>query len=797
MSHPDREHLRRSYRPRLWSLCLFLFIGWGILTNISYASTPNAATAPSPSASVPLSPTEAQKLLDTLNNPQERDRFTQTLSLIARSATNAPQPQPGPSTPNQAILPDFHSGVSLLRLQAEQGLNDFLNLFEDFRYISSEVQSQLTSPQKRHSILITLAKVVGVLLISLILERVISLGLNPTVQRLLRRAQSIDKRPLPSSTPESPSAVTGKAENTEALRAADQRRQAETVRFLTRIPYNIGFLFLKLVAVGTFYIVALIAYWLLPWGDLDATVLSIVGYAYVITRCLYLFVEAILAPHTSAMRLFPASDSTALLLVRWWKYLISLPAIIFVISNLGDAHFILLPRGAEALVRALVLIEHILIAIFIWRVRTLVSNFLTPPQDSKNLHLSNFLATVIHLWWIPALFLDISLWIVWAMHRPGGYRWILLTTTYTIGAIAGFRVVAILAYGLQNSLFRIRPSMLERFPNLQERADRYYPLARRILTGILITLTGITLLEIWGLPSYEFFLENPLGNRIFVTGILLLAAISVGVLIWEGVNIFLAQQLSYFDKNGFTSRATRLRTVLPIIRTVMLTLIIIIVTVTTLSQMGINVAPLLTGAGILGAAIAFGSQSLVKDFITGFFMLVEDAIQVGDWVSAGGASGTVENLSIRTVRIRDTYGDLHIIPFSAVTSITNTARGYNKIIIKHQLDLSEDFSRVTAIMSEVVAEMREDEVFGPMIQSDFLDLGVDESSASGAILVGSIQTAPMMKWKVKREFNRRVANRFARAKVNFYTGTSYITTPPDTPFHVANDVEKPSTPPQP
>nr|WP_238379441.1 mechanosensitive ion channel domain-containing protein [Gluconobacter oxydans] len=298
--------------------------------------------------------------------------------------------------------------------------------------------------------------------------------------------------------------------------------------------------------------------------------------------------------------------------------------------------------------------------------------------------------------------------------------------------------------------------------------------------------------EAWGLPTFGFFLHNAVGRHLMDAVLTMLVALTVAVTIWEIINAFLSQQLTRFEKSDQMSRATRLRTVLPIIRTVLLAIIIIIVAVTTLSQIGINVTPLLTGAGIMGAAIAFGSQSLVKDFITGFFMLVEDAIQVGDWVTTGGVSGTVENLSIRTVKVRDINGDLHIIPFSSVSSIANTARGYNQVIVRQQLDLSEDLPRVTAIMAKTLKEMRDDPVFGPMILSDYNDLGVDNSDSGGATLLGSFRTTPMMKWKVKREFYRRITNLLAAENVMFYTGTSYFTTPPGNAMCITADVTLPA-----
>jgi small-conductance mechanosensitive channel len=137
--------------------------------------------------------------------------------------------------------------------------------------------------------------------------------------------------------------------------------------------------------------------------------------------------------------------------------------------------------------------------------------------------------------------------------------------------------------------------------------------------------------------------------------------------------------------------------------------------------------------------------------------------------------------------VRAFDGDLHIIPFSSVTSIANTARDFNQIIVRQTLDLSEDSVKVAQIMKDTIAEMRKEEEFAPVILSDYNDLGVDKSDQDGAVLIGIIKTAPMMKWKVQREFYRRIALRMTQANIKFYVPTAYTTSPPGIPMHLALD----------
>ncbi|OAJ66677.1 mechanosensitive ion channel protein MscS [Gluconobacter cerinus] len=789
-SRTPRQKKRHSF------MAFLVFLTALLATPFSWAETTpaKAAEATVSPTSAPLSAQEAQQLLNVLNDPKQRDSFTHTLSLMARGVKQTDTPAASPASKAATmpdVSPEIDNGLKSVRTQSLGYVHNFLNLFSDLGLVGHWFRSQMLSAETRAPILHAFGIAALVIACGLGLERTIALMLRKPLQNLTLKAQAREVRniqALPETDPAPRPAGTEAHSNSSQTRAEDQRRQVETLRFLSRIPYALGHFLLKALPVLAFLLLAGLAVLVLPLTERTVNVILTLAYSYAGARTLYLLVETGLTPRSPTIRLLPASTPTAFMVTRWWNVLVAAPAIVICLSELG-AQFNLAPRGTDAMIRAVVLVEHVLIAAFIWRIRHIVSNALQPSTVGKKTGMWTVIAAITRLWWVPAMFLDISLWIVWAAHLQGGYAWILKTTGVTIGVLVASRLGAVLAYGLQDRFFRVNPQLVERFPELQKRADRYYPVARMVLTGAILFLTLVAITEAWGLPTFGFFIKNALGRRLMDTALTMLIAATVAAAIWEIVNIMLNRQLSSFETSGQRSRATRLRTVMPIIRTVLLAIIIIIVAVTTLSQIGINVTPLLTGAGILGAAIAFGSQSLVKDFITGFFMLVEDAIQVGDWVTTGGVSGTVENLSIRTVKVRDITGDLHIIPFSSVSSIANTARGYNQIVIKQQLDLSEDLPRVSAIMEKAVKEMRADPVFGPMILSDYTDLGVDQSDSGGATLIGSIRTTPMMKWKVKREFNRIVTNRFAEEGVKFYTPTAYTTTPPGNTmqFKVAND----------
>jgi small-conductance mechanosensitive channel len=181
---------------------------------------------------------------------------------------------------------------------------------------------------------------------------------------------------------------------------------------------------------------------------------------------------------------------------------------------------------------------------------------------------------------------------------------------------------------------------------------------------------------------------------------------------------------------------------------------------TALNQLGVNTAPLLASASIIGVALGFGSQKLVQDFITGIFLLMENAMQVGDWVTVAGVSGTVEYLSIRTVRLRGGDGSLYTVPFSSVTTVNNTNRGVGNAAVKVSVAYDEDLDRVVTVLKEIGAEMRQDPAFADAILNDFEYWGVDVVDGAMISLSGQIRARDSGRWGVQREFNRRMLKRF-------------------------------------
>ena len=242
--------------------------------------------------------------------------------------------------------------------------------------------------------------------------------------------------------------------------------------------------------------------------------------------------------------------------------------------------------------------------------------------------------------------------------------------------------------------------------------------------------------------------------------------------VWEALNAAIERHLARLTREAQVARSARLRTLLPLLRSALLITILIVVGMMVLSEIGVNIGPLLAGAGIVGVAIGFGSQKLVQDLINGIFLLLENAMQVGDTVTVSGLSGTVENLSVRTIRLRASDGGVHVIPFSAVTTVTNVNRGLGNASVNVSVAYHEDTDQVCSVLQEIAAGMRQEEDFAAKMLSDLQLWGVDKVDGASVTIAGQVVCTDSGRWSVQREFNRRMKRRLQELRIEIYNPTS-------------------------
>jgi small-conductance mechanosensitive channel len=228
------------------------------------------------------------------------------------------------------------------------------------------------------------------------------------------------------------------------------------------------------------------------------------------------------------------------------------------------------------------------------------------------------------------------------------------------------------------------------------------------------------------------------------------------------VNLAIERYLSRTGPDGnLIERSPRILTLLPLLRNIVMIALGAVLALVVLGEFGVNIAPLLAGAGVVGVAVGFGAQKLVQDLITGLSMLFENTIAVGDTVKIGEHVGTVESMTLRALRLRDAQGQLHTLPFNAVTSIVNASRDFGHYPFEVNIPYSGDVERSLSAIAAVLADMQGDPALAGDIVAPPELFGVERLGDWSVVLSGRIKTAPGRQIAVQRAFNARIKAKFA------------------------------------
>lgn len=204
----------------------------------------------------------------------------------------------------------------------------------------------------------------------------------------------------------------------------------------------------------------------------------------------------------------------------------------------------------------------------------------------------------------------------------------------------------------------------------------------------------------------------------------------------------------------------RIQTLFSVFRKALIVVIWCVAAMVVLSIVGVNIGPIIATLGVFGLAISFGSQALVRDVISGMFILFENQIRVGDVANINGTGGLVEEINLRTTVLRDLSGTVHVIPNGSINSLANLTKDWSAAVLDIGVAYKEDVDKVLEIIGEVCARMRKDEKFGPMITTDAEIFGVDSFGDSAVVIRMRIKTKPIEQWNVGRELRRRIKYAF-------------------------------------
>jgi small conductance mechanosensitive channel len=427
------------------------------------------------------------------------------------------------------------------------------------------------------------------------------------------------------------------------------------------------------------------------------------------------------------------------------------------------------------LVNVLGLVIALLLIIFILQNREGWSNNIKGRAEAAG-HWMTLRRPLAAVWHLLAIFYVVALYLVLAMRGNDGTVYIVRGTVLTA-------IVLLLVWGLDNAArsltrrgFTVAEEIRNRFPGLQTRVNRYTTAITVLLRLFIGMLATATILEAWGVEVFAW-VASPLGQRVASATVSIGVIIALALITWELLSSLIERQLV----SGVGRVSTRALTLLPLARTALRLILIVLVTLVVLAEIGMNITPLLAGAGVIGLAVGFGAQKLVQDVITGWFILMEDTISVGDVVDLeGGHSGLVERINIRTIQLRDQAGSVHTIPFSSVTTVRNMTRDFAYYVFEVGIAYKEDTDHVIAVLREVDDSMRADDAYKSDILEPLEVLGVERFEDSAVIIKVRTKTRPIKQWDVGREFNRRMKKAFDAAgiEIPFPQRTVYHVTVP-------------------
>ena len=547
----------------------------------------------------------------------------------------------------------------------------------------------------------------------------------------------------------------------DAAAAADGRWT-----WLRRAPLLVGRLLLDLVPIAGFALAALGLFGVVRPLPTTQLVGLTIGQTYIGARVAFAAARTLFSPRSQRLRLIPCSDEAAGAWLSWLRLVLSVGVGGYVLAEAGL--LLGLPWAAyDAIINLTLLAISLLMVQVVLRHRRAVADALRAAPlkpgdepDRARLALRGARNQLANVWHVVVILWLFAGWAVWALALEDGFNRLLRGTLLTLLVVG---VGKALDEGIARLLDRAlspNPDLVKRYPGLPARAATYVPLTKAAIS-VLIGCAGLVLLlETWGLDALGWFAGGTLGGRLLGTlasiGLTLLLALAV----WEAANTAIQRRLARLSRDSHAARSARVRTLLPMLRTVLGGAILVFVVLNALSQLGVNVAPLLAGAGVIGVAVGFGSQTLVRDVITGIFLLFEDAVAVGDVVQLGGLSGVVEHLSIRAIKLRAQDGSVHIIPFSAVTTVTNMTRDFAFAVLDITVSYAEDPDRVADALREVGKEIRAEPKWNALIRDDIDVFGVEKLADSGVMIRARVKTEPSARWSVGREFNRRIKQRF-------------------------------------
>ena len=507
---------------------------------------------------------------------------------------------------------------------------------------------------------------------------------------------------------------------------------------------------------------------------------------YVVATIMFL-TGSVLRPKLSTIRLLPLSDRDAAFLYRWIAAAVGV-AILFVrttttlgLMGLSQPLFLVM-FGLSGLTLPAILIVMIL------RSRERVAHGIRAKYFGDIEEKDALRRLLGEFWHIFAIFYVLSISIFWLAYLLLGNEalggkvllsflsvpiaiiidhWIqrLLDATIKTASVTG-PVASLDREGKEQTPAEATEHLPPSPQSSREGIGLYAPQIKRAAHILLVIAFAFAILRLWGIDA-------PVG-RVFTRAVLsILVTILLAYFVWEFIRSTIDRKLreelpdsdDEFEEGG--AGGSRTGTLLILLRKFVLVVLFVTVTMIILAAIGVNIGPLIAGAGVLGLAVGFGAQTLVKDIISGIFFLLDDAFRVGDYVDTGKLKGTVEHISLRSFRLRHHRGYVHTIPFSAIDAITNFSRDYIVEKLEFRVRYGTNVDKVRKIIKKINNKIQEDEKMRANLLSDIKSQGVRQLDDSAMVMRVKFKSLPHGQFLIKRELLRLLQEAFQKEGIEF------------------------------
>ena len=749
------------HRLRAFVLVFFMAFGF-VLSDAALAQQPMPASNASAESDA-ASPSQYEVLADLLADEQTREQLIGQLRELAIEGE-----QTGDETTSEARPATGPSWVATGSVSVAVRLQEFAlalrnDIWQSWRVIRSLGDPDSNTVQRVSSAQSALIILLLTLITAAVVYRLCRIPAQGAFARLNAwatrpvRPEPVDEEQLSFAEPEQ---ITGSVSATQALHAS-RRKNRRLGRKL------IASLVAWVVDVAVTLVAALAGYLVVVGSGASAQQGAIFAMqflaAFVAIEVVKAFSRGVFATRYEQLRLLPVTSETAQYWNRWVVILISVVGYgLLVVVPIVKA--VLAPAVGQLLGAILMILVYVYAVRVVWKNRKAVSDELTRSAEHASTAVFGTLMRITaRSWaWLALAYLTVLL-LVSLADQQHALSFMGSASLQTLVAILVGMFISLVLQSWMGRRLHLPERWNQAFPLLERRLNSYVPATLQAIRIAVFIIVLLVVLDAWRIFDLSLWLSSSQGqaaiNTILRVAIILLIAAAT----WTILASIIEHRLS--SSHGKRLPTEREKTLLMLFRNALAIVICTMTVLVVLSQVGIDIAPLIAGAGVVGLAIGFGAQKLVQDVITGIFIQLENGLNQNDVVELVGLFGTVEKLTIRSVVIRTLDGGYHLIPFSSIDKVSNHTREYGYHYGEYTIGLRESIDEVIEQMHAAFEALKQDPEVTNEIIDDISIPGVTSFNQQGYTIRVLIKTTPGMQWAVQRSFNRLLKMRFDAAGI--------------------------------